>query len=237
MSAPYPSNESKRIEALRRYEILDTPPEQAFTDFALLASTICKTPIAFMNLIDTDRQWCKAAFGLPAAETPREHAFCAYTILGQDVLIVDDATKDERFAENPLVKAAPKIRFYAGAPLIDKEGYALGSLCVIDRKVKHLDSVQMKSLQALARQIISQLEFRRAASDLAAALLEIKALQGLLPICCHCKEIRDDTGYWESVDSYIAAHSDVKFSHGICPECVKKYYPDVYEEWNATEKI
>jgi GAF domain-containing protein len=237
MSAPYPSNESKRIEALRRYEILDTPPEQAFTDFALLASTICKTPIAFMNLIDTDRQWCKAAFGLPAAETPREHAFCAYTILGQDVLIVDDATKDERFAENPLVKAAPKIRFYAGAPLIDKEGYALGSLCVIDRKVKHLDSVQMKSLQALARQIISQLEFRRAASDLAAALLEIKALQGLLPICCHCKEIRDDTGYWESVDSYIAAHSDVKFSHGICPECVKKYYPDVYEEWKATEKI
>jgi GAF domain-containing protein len=237
MSAPLPGNESKRLEALRRYGILDTPPEQAFDDFALLASTICKTPIAFMNLIDADRQWCKAAVGLPAEETPREHAFCAHTILGGDVLIVDDATKDERFAGNPLVKAAPRIRFYAGAPLIDKEGYALGSLCVIDRKVKHLDSVQLKSLEALARQIISQLEFRRAAAELAAALAEIKTLQGLLPICSHCKEIRDDQGYWESVDSYVAAHCDVKFSHGICPECVKKYYPDVYEEWKTQDKI
>ena len=229
MPAPLPTNEAKRLEVLRRYQILDTHAEQAFDDFTFLASTICQTPIALMTLVDTDRQWFKARLGLDALETPREQAFCAHTILGEDVMVVEDATADERFAHNPLVTAAPHIRFYAGAPLIDRDGFALGSLCVIDRKPRALAPEQNKALQALARQIISQLELRRVSADLAEALTDIKTLHGLLPICSHCKGIRNDTGYWQSVECYVRAHSDADFSHGICPKCLKKHHPEIYE--------
>lgn len=233
MSAPIPTNEAKRLEALRRYQILDTPAEQIFDDFASIASIICQTPIATMTLVDSDRQWFKARVGLDSSESAREHAFCAHTILGDEVMIVEDATADRRFADNPLVKGEPHIRFYAGAPLIDREGFAIGSICVIDRKPRPLTSEQNRALQALARQIISQLEFRRTCSVLADALAELKTLHGLLPICSHCKEVRDDAGYWQSVESYFKAHTDAEFSHGICPKCLKAHYPEVYENLHA----
>lgn len=228
MPAPLPANEAKRLEALRRYQILDTHAEQAFDDFTLLASTICQTPIALMTLVDTDRQWFKARVGLDATETSREQAFCAHTILDEDVMIVEDATADERLAHNPLVTADPHIRFYAGAPLIDRDGLALGSLCVIDRKPRPLAAHQNNALQALARQIVSQLELRRVSADLAVALNESKTLRGLLPICSHCKGVRDDTGYWQSVENYVMAHSDADFTHSICPKCMKVHHPKTY---------
>ena len=233
MPAPLPTNEAKRLETLRRYQVLDTQAEQAFDDFAFLASTICQTPIALMSLVDTDRQWFKARLGLDATETPREQAFCAHTILGDDVMVVEDATADARFAHNPLVTAEPHIRFYAGAPLIDRAGFALGSLCVIDRKPRPLAPEQNKALQALARQIISQLELRRASADLVEALSDIKTLRGLLPICSHCKGVRNDTGFWQSVESYVMAHSDADFSHSICPKCLKEHHPKTYDRLHA----
>lgn len=231
MTAPLPPNETKRLAALHRYQILDTPAEQAFDDFAFLASTLCGTPMALMTLIDSDRQWFKAKVGMDGTETSREHAFCAHTILGSEVLVVEDATEDERFADNPFVTAAPHVRFYAGAPLIDMEGHGLGSLCVVDCKRRPLTAEQSQSmrklLQTLARQIMAQLEFRRTAADLASALSELKTLQGMLPICAHCKNVRNDAGYWESVESYVEAHSEADFSHGICPTCMKVHYPAV----------
>ncbi len=191
----------------------------------------CGTPMALMTLIDSDRQWFKAKVGIDGTETSREHAFCAHTILGSEVLVVEDATEDARFAQNPFVTAEPHVRFYAGAPLIDMEGNGLGSLCVVDVKRRPLTAEQSQTMQkllkTLARQIISQLEFRRTAADLAAALSDLKTLQGLLPICSHCKSVRNDTGYWESVESYVEAHSEADFSHGICPACMKVHYPDV----------
>lgn len=232
MGVPLPTNEFKRLEALRRYQILDTPAEQAFDDFALLASTICGTPIALMTLIDEQRQWFKAAVGIGGTETLREHAFCAYTILGPEVMVVEDARQDTRFAANPYVMADPHVRFYAGAPLIDSEGNALGSLCVIDREPRPLPSSQKQALEALARQIIAQLEARLVSSMLADSLTHIKTLRGLLPICAHCKGIRNDSGYWESVETYVAAHSEAGFSHGICPPCLKKHYPDYHDRLN-----
>ncbi len=231
MTAPLPPNETKRLAALHRYQILDTPAEQGFDDFAFLASKLCGTPIALMTLVDTDRQWFKARVGLAATQTPREHAFCAHAILGTEVMVIQDATADERFAQNPLVTSEPHIRFYAGAPLIDVEGNGLGTLCVIDRERRPLTTEQSQTLQTLlqtlARQIISQLEFRRTAADLAEALGELKTLQGMLPICAHCKDVRNDTGYWESVESYVEAHSEADFSHGICPICLKLHYADM----------
>lgn len=233
MSYPIPANEAKRLEALRNYGLLDTAPEKAFNDFALLASHICETPISLITLIDADRQWFKANIGLDATETPRELAFCAHTIMSGDLLVVEDATKDARFAENPLVTSDPQIRFYAGAPLVDREGFGLGSICVIDREPRQLTSAQYESLAALSRLVVLQFEFRRNSADLAEALAEVKSLSGLLPICGHCKSVRNDDGYWKKLEDYISAHSEVGFSHGICPDCVKVHFGDVAAEYES----
>jgi GAF domain-containing protein len=154
-------NETARVEALHKYAILDTEPEQAFDDFVQLASFICKTPIAAISLVDEDRQWFKAKVGLSVSETPREIAFCATAMQQPDVFVVRDALQDERFRDNPLVVSEPKVRFYAGAPLIDEDGHALGTLCVIDRVPRELAPDQQAALQALSRLVLGQMEFRR----------------------------------------------------------------------------
>ncbi|MGC1902721.1 MAG: GAF domain-containing protein [Candidatus Acidiferrum sp.] len=155
------SNDRERVEALQKYQILDTEPEQAFDDLTLLASFICKTPIALVSLIDENRQWFKAKIGMKPSETPRDIAFCSVAIQQADVTVVPDTLKDERFRDNPFVTSEPKIRFYAGAPLINEDGYALGTLCVIDQRPREMTADQREALQALSRLVLAQLEFRR----------------------------------------------------------------------------
>jgi diguanylate cyclase (GGDEF)-like protein/PAS domain S-box-containing protein len=167
LKAPLPRNEAERLAALRRYEILDTLPEQVFDDLTLLAAQICEAPIAVVSLIDEDRQWFKSKIGLTVEETSRDIAFCAHAIHDPEPFIVHDALEDERFADNPLVTSDPHIRFYAGAPLITSEGHALGTLCVIDRVPRELDAEQVEALRALSRQVTMQIEVRRQAARLA----------------------------------------------------------------------
>ena len=223
-----------RVEALQRYRVLDTPAEKEFDDLAELASYICGTPIAIVTLLDGQRQWFKAKIGLGASETPIEQAFCAHAVQTPgEVMMVKDARVDSRFATNPLVTSDPHIRFYAGAPLVTPEGVALGTLCAIDRVPRELSLGQQKALQVLARQVVAHLELRRTVSELMAALeqkqaalAEVEALTSLLPICAYCKKIRDDADYWQHVDKYIATRSDIRFSHGICPDCYAAFFQE-----------
>ena len=164
--APVAANESVRLAVLDAYEILDTVAEQPYDDLVELAAHICEAPIALISLIDERRQWFKARHGLGLPETERDIAFCAHAILQQETFVVEDALEDERFADNPLVRAEPKIRFYAGAPLIAPEGHALGTLCVIDRVPRKLSDDQDKALRILSQHVMGQLELRRRTLEL-----------------------------------------------------------------------
>jgi GAF domain-containing protein len=158
---PIPRDEKKRLAALHRYNILDTSPEKTFNSIVLLASHVCNTPIALLVLIDKDRQWFKARVGVRIKQTPREFAFCAYTIMQRALFILPDAAQDKRFAANPLVVSGPQYRFYAGAPLVTPDNRALGSLCVIDKVRRTLTAEQKKDLLALSLLAMTELELRR----------------------------------------------------------------------------
>ncbi|HEX7630746.1 MAG TPA: PAS domain S-box protein [Lacunisphaera sp.] len=169
MKAPLPANEAQRLVRLRAYEVLDTPSEAAFDDLTLLAAQICGVPTAMVSLVDEKRQWFKSKLGISATETSRDVAFCAHTILRpHQVLEVRDAEADPRFADSPLVKQDPHIRFYAGAPLVTADGHALGALCVMDAVPRNLTVDQLAALEALSRRVVAQLELRRQSRELAA---------------------------------------------------------------------
>ncbi len=161
MKAPKPKNELQRIKILWQYDVLDTLPEAVFDDFTQLAGLVCGAPVSLISLVDEDRQWFKSKTGVTINETSRDVSMCAHAILQKDIFIVPDATKDKRFKDNSLVVSAPKIRFYAGVPLISPDGYALGTLCVIDKVPRQLTENQKESLRVLARIVMTQLEFRR----------------------------------------------------------------------------
>jgi len=200
--------EKARLQALRRYKILDTEPEKAFDDLTILASHICETPVALITLIDSDRQWFKSKVGVSVGETPREISFCAIAIRQENLFIVPDATKDPRFSSNPFVVSDPKIRFYAGAPFTSSDGHPLGTLCVVDIVPRQLTPSQENALLALSRQVQAQFELRKNLIELHTALDErdraeaerdrtivelrhslehVQRLSGLLPACSACK--------------------------------------------------
>ncbi|HWQ93191.1 MAG TPA: PAS domain S-box protein [Clostridia bacterium] len=162
MEASIPHDEAARLQALREYAVLDTPSETDFDDLVSLAAKICHTPISLVSLVDKDRQWFKGRYGLEIHETPRRLSFCAHTILqAPEPLVVPDASKDSRFKDNELVTGASGFLAYAGAPLVTPEGYALGTLCVIDTQARNFTPDQLEALRILSRQVLTQLELRR----------------------------------------------------------------------------
>ena len=163
--AQEPPNELERVAALHQCNILDTESEQGFDDITRLAAHICQTPIALVSLLDKDRQWFKSKVGIEETETPRRIAFCAHAILQDGIFIVADTLNDQRFADNPLVTHTPNIRFYAGVPIKTVEGYALGTLCVIDYQPRELSQVQLSALKALGSQTAYIIETRRSLTE------------------------------------------------------------------------
>lgn len=169
MKPPLPKNEAKRLKVLWQYDVLDTVPEEVFDDLTDLAAHICEAPIALISLVDENRQWFKSRVGISAKETSRDISFCAHAILQNGLFVISDATKDPRFRDNPSVTGSPKIRFYAGVPLKSPDGFALGTLCVVDKKPRKLRPEQKRALVVLARHVETQLELRRHAKELAEA--------------------------------------------------------------------
>ena len=155
------AREDLRLAALRSYAVMDTPPEREFDDIVSIAAHICGVPMAIISLIDDERTWAKSGVGIDFTELPREATFCWHVIDQPDVFIIRDALQDPRFADHPFVEGEPKLRFYAGVPITSPSGFALGSLCVLDKVTRDLSPEQTSALVALARQVTTMLELRR----------------------------------------------------------------------------
>ena len=168
-ASPLPLNEPERLQALCSYGVLDTEPEPAFDDLTALAAELCDAPMSMISLVDTDRQWFKSRVGLDVTQTPRDQAFCAYALHSDEPLVVEDATRDPRFADNPMVTGAMHLRFYAGVPLINEDGLTLGTLCVMGTQPRTLSDHQRTALGRLGRQAVALLELRRTAARMTEA--------------------------------------------------------------------
>lgn len=194
---PIPHNESERLRALHALGLLDTSPDPEFDRITALACYLFRVPISMISLVDHDRQWFKSYVGMATQTVPRNDAFCAYTILDPKGMVVNDARNDARFAENPLVLGAPGIRFYAGVPLMTPEGYALGTVCIIDTEPRSgLDEGLQLALEALSREVMAQASLRYTSAVLAKAFIQQKQ-----------DEIRRST--WCAINEGVAAAPDL----------------------------
>jgi signal transduction histidine kinase/DNA-binding response OmpR family regulator len=213
MKIPLPPNEEDRLAALYQYNILDTTPEQVFDDLTLLAAHLFDTPIAAITLINTNCHWFKSKVGLTDTEAERVVLFCSQTILNPEgILIVPDALTDERFAPNPLVTSDPEIRFYAGAPLVTEEGYALGALCIVDHKPRKLTTDQLAVLQVLRRAVMAEIQLRHRTELLTLAQavlqeakdeLEIEVQERLAELRYSNKQLQLEFTEWQQVEEQV----------------------------------
>lgn len=181
ISPDKPANEALRMQALHRYQILDSDPERSFEDLTIIARAACGASMAAVTLIDAERQWFKSIQGTEVAELPRSESMCGHAILRpQEVMVVEDALRDARFHDNPIVTGEPHVRFYAGAPLLTQDGLPMGTLCVFDPQPRQLDAQQADALAALSRQVMLVMELRRFALDIRQQMLERADYEKLL---------------------------------------------------------
>lgn len=172
---PIPENEVERLSAVKSYQLLDTAPEIAYDEITELAAQICQCPVAVVGLVDETRDWKKSAYGFPPdlCTSPRELSICSAVICGSDLVVSSDLTKDERFRDNPMVTGEPNLRFYCGMPLINPQGYALGTLCVVDFQPRDLSIEQAEAVRRLSHQVVSQFELRRSVLELERRMEEL----------------------------------------------------------------
>ena len=204
-------DEAARLAALNSYHILDTQAEPQFDKIVQAAAGVCETPIALVSFVDEDRQWFKARHGLEVDETAREISFCSHAIRDDEMMVVNDARNDERFADTPLVTGEPYIRFYAGAPLIASSGHRLGTVCVIDREPRQLNEVQTSVLQVLRDAVVRELELRRLKHD---------AADYMFKVCAWCARVQVDGEQQSWIEPEEFVRQAYPVTHGMCPNCV-----------------
>jgi transcriptional regulator with PAS, ATPase and Fis domain len=219
--APLPANELERLADLQSYDILDTPEEQAFDEIASIASIIFDMPIALISLVDEARQYFKARVGLDATETSRDLAFCAHTILESKVMVIEDARKDKRFQDNALVTQDPRIRFYAGAPLVTDAGNRLGTLCLIDIEPRTLTPKQENILQMLANRVISEMKLRRANLQLRKTRDDVKRLFATLSDGVVAVNAAGEITFIDDKASHIFCTDEAKALGGLWEDLLK----------------
>jgi PAS domain S-box-containing protein len=225
MSVPRPDSEPERLQVLRRYDILDTGPEDAFDDLARLAAHVCEAPMATVAFVDEGRVWAKAGMGFPFREWSRDEGFSSYAINSSGLTVVRDALDDDRFVSSPLVTEEPHVRFYAGAPLLCAEGVAIGALCVYDTEPRALDPAQAAGLWALTRQVITQLELRRSIAELKEADADRSRTD---------RELRDTKQMYQSL---IEAVPTVTYIDPVNPEQLSIYVsPQITELLGCTQE-
>jgi len=227
--APIPENEDLRLQALYNLAILDTEPEDNFDEITQLVAELCSVPIALVSLVDKDRQWFKSSCGLDATQTGRAESFCGHAILEDQLFEVPDTLEDERFAENPLVTGGPQIRFYAGMPLVDDNGVAYGTLCVIDTKPNLLNELQRTQLMRLAKMVVRFMNMRRERQQSEDRFAEIQMQVDQFPaaiISC------DETGRLKNFNSLARQWHGVDPLR-IPPEQWSEYF-DLYESDGKT---
>ncbi len=209
-----------RLEALKKYRILDSEAEEQFNALVGLAAAICETPIALISLLDETRQWFKAKLGIDVAETPLDQAICAHSVRSEkDIFVVNEASKDPLFRNNPLVVEAPHIEFYAGAVLTTSDNQRLGTLCVIDTVPRRLSERQLECLKLISEQVMYLMELRRSSLELLDKLEDLKILEGQWKVCMYCRRVEDEHGNWSQFESLFRRRTHAEFSHGICQSC------------------
>ena len=212
--AALPTNENDRLRALYCYHILDTPEEPAFDMLTRVAAAQLQMPISLISLVDANRQWFKSHFGLEARSTPRDVAFCGHTILEREPMIVPDAQRDARFADNPLVTGAPHVRFYAGAALVTPDGYPIGTICVIDRIAREFSAAQTQKLQTLAGQVMERLELHRVLHE-ARRGEAVAAVRGDLTAAAFRKRV---LGWWRHVKRWLRHAEPYQYTYSVVME-------------------
>ncbi len=232
MSASSSSHESARLAALREYGAFDRRDDDAprIQEIAKAASAIFEVPMAFVSLIDDEHHWTKAGVGYQGTAA-RDVTFCARAIESEDVLVVSDASRDDRFQDNPFVVIDDGIRFYAGAPLIVPGAYRLGALAIVDTRPRRIDAERVALLAALANSVVALLELERRTRRLAGALEEANLLADVIPICASCRCIRrHDPNYWTELERHMREHVGVQFSTTQCPDCAPSARRAIREE-------
>lgn len=229
-AARQPSHEQARLDALHRYGILDSEPERRFDDIAKLAAAALDMPIAMVSFVDDERQWSMASVGIARGDVPRAQSFCTHAITQDWLLVIEDTSVDTRVNATVMVSGPAQARFYAGAPLITPEGQRVGTVCVMDQAPRTLARRELDILAGLARQTIELLEHRLTAARLADAQQRLQTMATLIPICSHCRKVRDEGNHWLTLERLVQAKTGSRFTHGICPDCVREHYPAAADE-------
>jgi GAF domain-containing protein len=221
------------VHTLHEYAMLDSDPEPRFDAITKILSLALELPVVLISLVHADREWVKVAYGVEPDAVLGELAslgFGAEVIGSADLLVVEDAAADPRFAAHPLVTGPQQLRFFVGAPLEIQGGHRIGSLCALGPTPRTLAPREAELVRMLALQVVEMLALRRTEAELEGARQRIRTLATLIPICSHCRKVRDDENHWSTLERLVQAKTGSRFTHGICPECVREHYPDAADE-------